>query len=209
MKTILFTILLFMVPADCFAGEYGPHVKVTFEYLNELRSFSGTVIESPEEEIKVVTCWHGTMGFSRPEIMEVELFQPKVDSSQLSAAVMLSIIKSDSDRDVIILSGENKLSLKIKRLKLSKFGLTKGVKAKSYGYATTKKLIVNDVTIIDYEMLTQGNNRILGATSPVIFGMSGGGLLYNEELYGVQSSGNNDIVHYCPSYQLINFVEDN
>lgn len=207
MKTFLLATLLLVISTACCAGEFGPHAKVTFKYLDEVRAFSGTVIESPDDKIKVLTCWHGTMGFARPETMIVEIFQLPEGNSRLSATVELSVVKSDPDRDVILLSGPNDLKLQIKRLKLANFSLLKGVKAKSYGYAGTTTLIENDSEVVDYETTTQGGNRILKVKAPVVFGMSGGGQMYNDDLYGVQSSGKDGFVYYCPSYQLIKFVE--
>ncbi len=208
MKTFLLAILLLVFNANLFAGEFGPHAKVTFKYLDEIRSFSGTVIESPDDKIKVITCWHGTMGFSNPKTMLVEIFQSPEGNTRLSATIELSVIKSDPDRDVLLLSGPNDLNLQIKRLKLANFSLLKDVKTESYGYGGTSTLIINDSIVVDYDTTTQGNNRTLEVSAPVVFGMSGGGLLYNEELYGVQSSGKNNRVRYCPSYQLINFVNE-
>jgi hypothetical protein len=165
MKTFLLVILLFVINANLFAGEFGPHAKVSFKYLDEVRSFSGTVIESPDDKIKVLTCWHGTMGFARPETMMVEIFQLPEGNTQLSATIELQIAKSDSDRDVILLTGQNNLNLQIKKLKLANFSLLKDVKTKSYGYASTTTLIENDSIVVDYETTTQGGNRILKVKS--------------------------------------------
>lgn len=207
MKTFLFAILLLVANTNLFAGEFGPHAKVTFKYLDEVRAFSGTVIESPEDKIKVITCWHGTMGFSNPKTMMVEIFQLPEGNTQLSAKVELSVVKSDPDRDVLLLLGDNTLNLQIKRLKLANFSLLKDVKTKSYGYGGTTTLIENDSVVVDYETTTQGGNRILKVKAPIVFGMSGGGQVYSSDLYGVQSSGKDGFVFYCPSYQLLKFVE--
>ena len=147
MKTFLLTILLFVISTACCPGEFGPHAKVTFKYLDEIRSFSGTVIESPEDKIKVITCWHGTMGFSNPKTMMVEIFQSPEGNTRLSATVELSVAKSDPDRDVLLLFGTNDLKLQIKRLKLANFSLLKDVKTKSYGYGGTTTLIENDSVV--------------------------------------------------------------
>ena len=208
MKIFLLATLLFVITTACCAGEFGPHAKVTFKYLDEIRAFSGTVIESPDDKIKVLTCWHGTMGFSNPKTMLVEIFQLPEGNTQLSATIELSVVKSDPDRDVLLLSGPNDLKLQIKKLKLANFSLLKDVKTKSYGYAGTTTLIENDSVVVDYETTTQAGNRILKARAPVVFGMSGGGQVYNGDLYGVQSSGKDGFVYYCPSYQLIRFASE-
>ena len=55
--------------------------------------------------------------------------------------------------------------------------------------------------------MTQGGAKIMAVSAPVVYGMSGGGLLYKDELCGVQSSGKNNRVSYCPADQLVEFIK--
>jgi hypothetical protein len=189
------------------AQEYGPHAKLTIEQGYKTIQFSGEIIESPEDEIWALTCWHGTMGFQNVPTMTVEVFQPTVDNTQLSAKVTMKVVKSDPDRDILLLKSKNPLKLKIKRLKIGQSTLLDNTKTLSYGYAMTDILIQNSTSIKDYRSTTQQGNIILSVNGQVVSGMSGGGLLYGDELYGIQSAGKDRVVSYCPADQLLEFVK--
>lgn len=206
MKTIVF-ILTILFTNILWAQEYGPHTKVIFDTSSESRMFSGTVIESEESKIKVLTCWHGTMGFKNVKQMSVQLFCDPVENTQLSATVSLGIVRSDADKDILLLSGPNPLKLKIKRLSIRRDNLPRITETASYGFAQSNKLIRNRSFVLSYDSSTQGGFDIMTVNAPVIYGMSGGGVVYNNELCGVQSSGKDGRVSYCPAEQLVEFIK--
>lgn len=204
-----FVLLLFLCfPESLLSQEYIPHAKLSFKTPTELRAFSGVVIDSPEDTITVLTCWHGTMGFSSPKTITVQLFQPTVDNTQLSAILQLRVIKFNPDKDILLLSSPNTLKLKIKKLKIATNQLLPNVETKSYGYADSIKLIENNSRIIDYNSMSVGGSSILYVNALVVSGMSGGGLLRNEMLYGIQSVGGNNKVGYCPADQILIFLKE-
>ena len=208
MKAYAFLLLLILfVSAPLLAQEYGPHAKLTFESSSESREFSGTIIESEESKINVLTCWHGTMGFTNPKKMDVILFADQVGNTQLSANITLDVQKTDADKDILLLSGSNNLGLKIKRMKIGRSTLVKGAKTVSYGYSQSNRLIKNDSVVLNYDYSTKLGSPIMSVQAPVIYGMSGGGLEHGGELYGVQSSGKDGVVSYCPADQLVEFVK--
>jgi hypothetical protein len=208
MRKILLLLILF-ISTPLLAQEYGPHVKITFQSSSESREFSGTIIDSEESKINVLTCWHATMGFTNPKIMNVRAFAEPVGNTRLSANITLDVQKADADKDIIFLSGPNTLNLKFKRMKIGKAQLVNNAQTLSCGYSQTDRLITNNssVVIIKDPFKTPKGATILHVHSQVIYGMSGGGLVYNEELYGVQSSGKDGIVSYCPADQLLEFVK--
>ena len=205
-KLILFLTLSFIGPI-VYSQEYGPHAKVTLQAGVESRMFSGTVIEYNDDQIKVITCWHGTMGFNTIKVVDAQLFAPPVNNTQLSANVSLSIVKTDNDKDIMLVSGPNPLHLKIKRIKIGKSTLLPNSETTSYGYGQSTRLIVNKSSAMDYDYTTQKGFKVLSVRAPVVYGMSGGGLLHNGELFGVQSSGKDNKVSYCPADQLLEFVK--
>lgn len=209
MRIIFTLLLLLLLPANLFAQEYIPHARLTFKATTELRAFSGTAIESPDDTIKVITCWHGTMGFQSPKTITAEFFQPAVGNTQLSAKVELSVIKSDPDKDILLLSGPNTLKLKIKKLKLATDQLSPNISTKSYGYTElSTRLITNDSSVRDYNSTTERGFPILFVNAQAVSGMSGGGLIHDDVLYGVQSAGSNGKVAYCPADQVTIFIKD-
>ena len=209
MKAYAILFLYFFITASAlFAQEYGPHAKITFESSAESREFSGTIIESEESKIQVLTCWHGTIGFTNPKVMITQVFTDRVENTQLSANIALDVQKADADKDILLLSGPNNLGLKIKRMKIGRSTLLKGAKTVSYGYSQSNKLIKNNSSVLNYNYSTELGSPIMSVQAPVIYGMSGGGLVYDGELYGVQSSGKNGVVSYCPADQLVEFVNE-
>lgn len=208
MKAYAFLLLLILiVSTPLLAQEYGPHAKLTFESSSESREFSGTIIESEESKINVLTCWHGTMGFTNPKIMITQIFTDRVENTQLSAIISLDVQKANADKDILLLSGPNNLGLKIKRMKIGRSTLVKGAKTVSYGYSQSNRLIKNDSLVLNYDYSTELGSPIMSVQAPVIYGMSGGGLEHGGELYGVQSSGKDGVVSYCPADQLVEFVK--
>lgn len=208
MRTILLFLLLLCFPERLFSEEYIPHAKLSFRAVSELRNFSGVVIDSPEDVVTVLTCWHGTMGFQNAKTITVQLFQPAVDNTQLSAILQLKVIKSSPDKDILLLSGPNTLKLKIKKLKIATDQLLPNIETKSYGYAESVKLIENDSRVLDYDSTSVGGSPILYVNALAISGMSGGGLVHNNLLYGIQSVGDNNKVGYCPADQILIFLKD-
>jgi len=209
-RQIIFTfILLFSIGIA--GGEdirpiFSPHMKLRFKASSETRDFSGTVYSSNEKEIRVITCWHGTMGFSAPKKVIGYLLTDSTDT-HMSAKVMLDVIKFDSDKDIMELRASNKLNLRIENLELASYSLLPGVECLSYGYPESDNLLINKSSVLDYDYTTQGKSRILSVRAPAISGMSGGGLEFNNKLYGVQSSGKDNKVSYCPSYQIVEFLK--
>ena len=115
MKQLIVFLLAIVLSRTLWAQEYGPHAKITFYTNSEVRAFSGTVIESSPEEIKVLTCWHGTQSFKSPKVMDALIFSEPIDNIQLSATVTLRVVKFDTDKDILLLSGPNEFGLKIKK----------------------------------------------------------------------------------------------
>lgn len=208
MKTILFLLIFLCIPESLLSQEYGPHAKLFFKAKTELRTFSGVVIDSPEDKIQIITCWHGTMGFQHAKTITAQIFCPTVDNTQLSVVLNLTVVKSEEDKDVLLLSGPNTLNLKIKRLKIADDRLSPNIKTKSYGYTElSTNLITNDSSPLDYDSTSVGGSPILHVRALAISGMSGGGLMYNDILYGIQSVGDGNRVGYCPSDQILLFLK--
>ena len=130
-KILLF--LCFILPTTVFGQEFSPHLKLSFNNGVETRFFSGTVIEADKNQIVVVTCWHGTMGFARPSKVGGYLVTDHTDN-HLSAKVTFDVIKTYPDHDIMLLGATNVLGLKIKTIPLAKDSLSPGAKCVSYGY---------------------------------------------------------------------------
>lgn len=168
-----------------------PHVMITVNNGNETRHFSGTFIDDD----KIITCWHGIDGISNPRIV--------VSTLQKSATA--KIVVFDSDKDILLL--ETKEFDDIDPIELGKGSLLPDTICEAHGFVLSEKKL-NRARVIGYnEFRTIKGAQILNVSAPVVSGMSGGGLLYNGKLYGVQSSGKDNKVSYCPSYQIIEFIK--
>ena len=99
--------------------------------------------------------------------------------------------------------------IKITPLKMAKSDLIPGTKMISYGYVLMPDVIKNEVTVKSYtEYRTIGDSPILSCSGKAIYGLSGGPLALDGEVYGIQSSGGEGDVLYCPSDQILKFLGD-
>lgn len=193
---------------ESFAQEviYEPYSQMLFVTGNEKREFSGVAIESPEDEIRVLTCWHATEGFTAPKVVTAQFFDSQQDT-RLSAIFDMQVKKLNSDKDIMLVSTKNTRKIKIKKLKIGRAQLNVGDVGTSYGYSGSINLISNKGSVSNIVPTTNGGNKILRVNIRPISGMSGGPFIIKEEVYGIQSSGRDNYVDYCPADQLLEFVK--
>ena len=132
-----------------------------------------------------------------------------VGKSKTAFNVGTKVLASDTDIDLVHCTVEKFDWIEVKPIPISKGSLTPGQKSISLGYVTGGDLLKNDVVVIDYTSYrTLGGAQILSCSGKRIFGLSGGPLTFNNEVYGIQSSGSTDTVLYCPADQVLRFIEN-
>lgn len=204
-KYILFLIFLLLLTSNCFGQQlpkFSYNVKIETFY-PEMRNFSGTVIRCDDDEIHVLTCWHGFMGFTNPKSAFVTFV-----SEECAYVTELRIEKSDIARDIVLLRGLNIYDIKSDVAKISDKNPEIGSACNAYGFGLSRTIITRPVNVKHYDKMVFGTNyRILSTDRPMPQGMSGGGLIQNGKLCGVLSSAGNTESSYCPADQLLDFVK--
>lgn len=203
-RTLLLVLLL---ASQSLAQDFWPHVKLSVDKSTGIEMFSGTVINH-SEKLRVITCWHALLGPEKVEEVNCSIYS--IDK-HLSARYKLQVTKFDSERDIMILDFPEKPKENIRFLELAQFAVLAERGYISYGYALSEDMIKNEMTNPNYkEVITKENGfPCLKLKGKVINGLSGGAVLYNDKLVGVQSSGAaaTQSVLYCPSDQILEFLK--
>lgn len=203
-RTLLLVLLL---ASQSLAQDFWPHVKLTVEKSAGIEMFSGAVIKH-SEKLRVITCWHVLLGSEKIEEVNCSIYS--IDK-HLSAKYKLHVTKFDAERDIMILDFPEQPKESIRVLELAPFSVLAERGYISYGYAISEDMIKNEMTNPNYkEVITKENGfQCLKLKGKVIHGLSGGALLYNDRLVGIQSSGAaaTQSVLYCPSDQILEFLK--
>lgn len=200
-------LLIILISSNCVAQDFWPHVKLSVEKSTGIEMFSGAVINH-SEKLRVITCWHAIEGFEKIEEVNCSIYS--VDK-HLSARYKLQVTKFDPERDIMILDFPEQPEEKIRYLELAPFTVLSERGYISYGYALSEDMIKNEMTNPNYKEIKTNINeyQCLKLNGKVIHGMSGGAVLYNDKLIGIQSSGSDKekAVLYCPSDQILEFLK--
>jgi hypothetical protein len=128
------------------------------------------------------------------------------DSKIALIAFKSTIIKSDEDKDLSVLSFPKVDMVTIEPLYIAREQLDIGTMAVGYGYSSVPTLIANPIRVKSYgEYSSQLGSPLLEFAGQPISGMSGGPATLNNMIYGIQSAGNNRVL-YCPSSEIIKFL---
>lgn len=200
-------LLILLLTSQSLAQDFWPHVKLTVEKSTGIEMFSGAVIKD-DEKLRVITCWHALQGFEKVEEVNCSIYS--VDK-HLSAKYKLQVTKFDSERDIMVLDFPEQPEEKVRYLELAPFTVLSERGYISYGYALSEDMIKNEMTNPNYKEIRTNINeyQCLKLSGKVIHGMSGGAVLYNDKLIGIQSSGSDKekAVLYCPSDQILEFLK--
>jgi hypothetical protein len=118
------------------------------------------------------------------------------------------ISKSDIDRDIAVISFRKVPEINIIPLKVSTHELPLGTNCNGFGYVSDTNLITNPLTVNTYDKFKSNKGaQILECIGRPISGMSGGPLIYENEIYGIQSAGNTTVL-YCPTKEIHAFLSE-
>jgi hypothetical protein len=215
-------MLMFVIAFSCFnvaiAQEYRPYVQLICNSEGRTSEYSGVVFKEDADNYYILTCEHGTQGHNKQIIRLKSVVAPEVEQVIKGISIESKLIKDDRDLDIALVRMAKVLGIKIKPLKLANASLMQGTECLSYGYSNGE-FIRNKVSVLTYDgkrkvgsqyivYHTLLGNKILAAEGDIIHGMSGGPLVYNNEVFGIQSSANTKTneISYCPSDVIIKFL---
>lgn len=203
MKTI-FILIMVWASGHLYAQEYSPHVKIETQGDGYISWTSGTIINTTGST-DIITCAHSTI--DAPNVTEVKVY---LFYMQKSATAKFKIHKKSLEHDLILLRSD--IIYKVTPIVISERVYEESTEGIGYGYpGNTFALKENKVNKFNYKSCTTfpNNYPILLVNGEVLDGMSGGGLLVDNGLVGVQSSGdkNKNEVHYTPGDQIRKFID--
>ena len=176
-----------------------PYVRVS-NIGEQERIWSGVVISETEDDYHILTCAHGIDDLHRRNIhLQVDF----VDAGQYNyVSVPATLIKKDIDRDLALIKCPKLKMVTIKPVPLGK-DPPKNSRSTVCGFAGRKKMAIRSYTVrsIGEYQGTNGEDLLL-LNGRAVSGFSGGAVISNGKIVGVQSSGTNVNVT-CASLQQI------
>lgn len=196
-------LLLLLLTSSCLAQEYSPYVQIVSFNGDEKRQYSGVVFNETDSNYGIITCAHGTQDIPETSLrLQTTAFTLRFGAVQ-SIAIKTTLIKQDSDIDLAYMYIPK--LVKINPVELATDSLI-GTKCLSYGYVNSEE-IRNPVVVHSYNTYrTVKGSSILSCEGKLVNGLSGGPLVFNNRIYGIQSGGSKHIL-YCPSSQIVEFVD--
>ncbi len=201
------------------ASDYRPQLSIVCITDKESREYSGVVFEEDETFYHVLTCAHGTQDLDKAKIKLKCLVFPEYTTVITNISLSSDLIKQDSDIDIGVIKLPKVEGIRIKPMKLANASLMIGTECISYGYVRGEyiKNQVSILTLSGKEMVdglehfhhTQGKQKpLLIASGEVISGLSGGPLVHQNQIFGIQSSGDKKKkrITYCPSDVICQYL---
>lgn len=196
-------LLLLLLTSSCLGQDYSPYVQIVSFNGDEARQYSGVVFNETDSRYEIVTCAHGTQDI--PEVsrrIQTSAFNVQFGAVH-SVAIKTTLIKQDPDIDLAYMYIPK--VVKINPVELATDSLI-GTKCLSYGYVNSEE-IRNPVVVHSYNTYrTVKGSSILSCEGKLVNGLSGGPLVFNNRIYGIQSGGSKHVL-YCPSDQIVEFVD--
>lgn len=211
MKHALFLIVLYLgqfTAAPLSAQEFSPIVQIMNIDTTHRMQYSGVIVKEDDSAFYILTCAHGVQDLTAAQIkLQTNIFTEKFGSIKV-VGVKTDLIKFDRDIDLGYMKFDKVGPLKIRPMLISKSTLTVGTKLTAQGYVNSRELIISPMIIKSYTRVTTQNLKpILECGGEAIHGLSGCPLVYEDVVYGIQSSGSKTATLFCPSDQLLEFIK--
>lgn len=184
--------------------EFSPHIKIEAHFSNYIEGFSGVVIEKDDTQISVLTCWHALMGIEKPK-----LISGKIIKAGQVLETSFTIVKEKPEHDLMLLNAKID-NLNVTPLKIASKSTQKEIGV-SFGYAATSIVpIANEVSNIKYNAVINQKEKFyyLSANGQLVFGMSGGAVVVDNLVYGIQSAGKENEVLFIPESLIVKFLNE-
>jgi hypothetical protein len=198
MLNLLFALFV-SVSVDC-----RPQVSVVCQSAGVNRNCSGTVYSETDTHYYVISCAH----FIDIENEESCNYTVTLYNDQLSPTVEAEMISYSEYHDLSVLRIKKFPQIKVRPLKIADSKLPQGTECIGYGY--TPDYQKRPLAVSSYTEYNAGdNNPLLHCRGSVISGMSGGPLIYQNQIFGVLSTSQGDTegALYVPSSVINEFLE--
>lgn len=198
-----------MVSQSLKADDYKPFVLINNVYNKSPRQFSGVVINQDDQYYYCLSVNHGLDGLSPQETKIAVSVIPESKSSILAISINGTQLKNDEPRDLALIRFSKIENVIIRPLIVGQENLDVGKECISYGFSgNSYELLENRVTIRSYNEHSYKNINLLTCNGPRVFGMSGGPIVFDSKVYGIQSSAGPNDVLYTPSVHINEFLRE-
>ncbi len=198
MLGLAFAILM-TVAVDC-----RPQVAVVCHSNGVNRNCSGTVYSETDTHYYIISCAH----FIDVDNTESCTYSVTLYNDQLSPTVEAEMISYSEYQDLSVLRIKKYGQFRVRPLKIGDSKLPQGTECIGYGY--TPDYQRRPLAVSSYTEYNAGEgNPLLHCRGTVISGMSGGPLIYQNQIFGVLSTsqGGTEGALYVPTSVINDFLE--
>jgi hypothetical protein len=217
-------VMLWLIAVCCIkpvtmAADYRPHVQIICFAEDYKAEYSGVVFKQDDNFYHVLTCAHATMNLDKSKIRLKCLVAPEYNTVISNISLSSDLIRQDSDIDIGLVLIPKIEGIRIRPLELANATLVSGTECLSFGYVGDeyKRNIVSTLSqdgkevessTVFYTHHTDNGKPRLMVSGAVIQGMSGGALVYQNHVFGIQSSGDSkrNRLCFCPSDVICSFL---
>lgn len=170
------------------------------------RTWSGVVIKETEETYQILTCAHGVDDLPKNNVhLQVDFM---VSGSYNYISTPATLLKKDIDRDLALIECN-----KVEGIAIAPVGIgdqsTTTRPCYVYGFAGRGKLISKQYSFKSVDAYTGTNGeKLLTLNGKAISGFSGGAVISDSKIIGIQSSGTDTVVTCSTVEQINSFLSD-
>lgn len=187
MRVILLALVLVLtINTNVRPDDFSPIPRMLTENNGDIEYYSGVIYKEDNENYYILTCAHPLFDRSNP-VTYVNLVSTNEESSVAYVALKCKLLKRSDTKDLVLYSCKRPYFTKLTPIKLGSGLLLKNVKCEVIGYTNNFKRKAIPVTVNEYNAIID-NEKTLIINGNIIHGMSGGPLVKNDEIYGIQSS---------------------
>lgn len=188
--------------------EYSPYVLFHNTSPQEIRQWSGVVINQDNEFFYAISCNHALEDLPANKIDIQATVIPSDNNYPIKfMAIQGFVIKQNKQKDLAYFKFY-KSTLLIKPVIIATEEAKIGTKMISYGYSGGRPLIKNPVELKSYNQYMYEDMPVMSCSGKKISGMSGGPVIFENRIYGIQSTANESMVLYIPSVEINKFLKE-
>ena len=182
-----------------------PYVRVS-NLGEEERIWSGVVIAETESNYMVLTCAHGVEGIS-PENRSIQVDFVNFQSYKYTS-VPSKVMKVDFTKDLMLVACPKYPAVHVKPVPVSDEELSEDDQVEIYGFVMRSKVKKSVHKLLEYEITDLDGTRLLGLNGPATNGFSGGPVVKDNKVHGIQSAGGKTRVTCASLTQIWDFLDE-
>ena len=187
MRAIFISILLLVTSStNVRPDNFSAIPRMLTENNGQLEYYSAVIHKQDEENYYILTCAHALFKKNNPTTY-ANLMATNEESSVAYVALKCKLLKRNDKKDLALYSCKRPYFTRLTPIILGSATLLKNSPCEVRGYSNSNKLKTIQLTVNEYNATIDSEPTLI-ANGIISDGMSGGPLVKNDEVYGIQSS---------------------